>query len=80
MEVGNYLNWQGSAAGGISLAGDTPGCFYRGGPVKTAILSGIDQALWDITGKAFECPFINYWVAPTRDRIRVYELLIRKQV
>ena len=25
------------------------GSFYRGGPIKTAILSGIDQALWDIT-------------------------------
>ena len=29
------------------------GAFYRGGPIKTAILSGIDQALWDITGKCF---------------------------
>src|SRR5512142_1314966 len=27
------------------------GAFYRGGPVKTAISSGIDQALWDIKGK-----------------------------
>ena len=27
------------------------GAFYRGGPIKTAISSGIDQALWDIKGK-----------------------------
>ena len=32
------------------------GAFYRGGPIKTAILSGIDQALWDITGKCFGVP------------------------
>ena len=32
------------------------GAFYRGGPVKTAISSGIDQALWDIKGKAVGWP------------------------
>ena len=32
------------------------GAFYRGGPIKTAISSGIDQALWDIKGKAFGVP------------------------
>ena len=32
------------------------GAFYRGGPIKTAISSGIDQALWDITGKAYGVP------------------------
>jgi galactonate dehydratase len=27
------------------------GQFYRGGPVLTSALSGIEHALWDITGK-----------------------------
>jgi len=48
------------------------GAFYRGGPIKTAILSGIDQALWDIKGKAFGVPVYKLLGGPTRDRIRVY--------
>jgi galactonate dehydratase len=48
------------------------GSFYRGGPIKTAILSGIDQALWDITGKSFGVPVYKLLGGPTRDRIRVY--------
>ena len=30
----------------------TKGGFYRGGAVLTSAVAGIDQALWDITGKA----------------------------
>src|SRR6185437_664326 len=30
--------------------------FYRGGPVLTSALSGIDQALWDIKGKVLGVP------------------------
>jgi galactonate dehydratase len=48
------------------------GAFYRGGPIKTAISSGIDQALWDITGKAFGVPVYKLFGGPTRDRVRVY--------
>jgi galactonate dehydratase len=48
------------------------GAFYRGGPIKTAILSGIDQALWDITGKCYGVPVYKLFGGPTRDRIRVY--------
>jgi galactonate dehydratase len=48
------------------------GAFYRGGPIKTAISSGIDMALWDITGKAFGVPVYKLLGGPTRDRIRVY--------
>ena len=51
------------------------GAFYRGGPVKTAILSGIDQALWDITGKIYGVPVYRLFGGPTRDRIRVYGTL-----
>jgi len=46
--------------------------FYRGGPVLTAIVSGIDQALWDIKGKALGVPVYELLGGPTRDKIRVY--------
>jgi galactonate dehydratase len=48
------------------------GAFYRGGPIKTAISSGIDQALWDITGKVYGMPVYKLLGGPTRDRARVY--------
>jgi galactonate dehydratase len=46
--------------------------FYRGGPVLTAVLSGIDQALWDIKGKALGVPIYELLGGPTRDKIRIY--------
>jgi galactonate dehydratase len=46
--------------------------FYRGGPVLTAVVSGIDQALWDIKGKALGLPIYKLLGGPTRDKIRVY--------
>ena len=46
--------------------------FYRGGPVLTSALSGIDQALWDIKGKALGVPVYELLGGPTRNRIRVY--------
>ena len=46
--------------------------FYRGGPVLTSVLSGIDQALWDIKGKALGLPVYELLGGPTRDKIRVY--------
>lgn len=46
--------------------------FYRGGPVLTAVLSGIDQALWDIKGKALGVPVYELFGGPTRKKIRVY--------
>jgi len=46
--------------------------FYRGGPILTSALSGIDQALWDIKGKALGVPVYELLGGPTRTRIRVY--------
>jgi galactonate dehydratase len=46
--------------------------FYRGGPVLTSALSGIDMALWDIKGKALGVPVYELLGGPTRQRIRVY--------
>ena len=46
--------------------------FYRGGPVLTSALSGIDMALWDIKGKALGVPVYELLGGPTRNRVRVY--------
>src|SRR5579864_9203379 len=46
--------------------------FYRGGPILTSALSGIDQALWDIKGKALGVPVYELLGGPTRSRVRVY--------
>jgi galactonate dehydratase len=46
--------------------------FYRGGPVLTSALSGVDQALWDIKGKALGVPVYELLGGPTRARVRVY--------
>lgn len=46
--------------------------FYRGGPVLTSALSGIDMALWDIKGKALGVPVYELLGGPTRQKVRVY--------
>jgi galactonate dehydratase len=46
--------------------------FYRGGPILTSALSGIDLALWDIKGKALGVPVYELLGGPTRRRVRVY--------
>ena len=48
------------------------GGFYRGGPVLTSALSGIEQALWDIKGKALGVPVYDLLGGAVRDSIRVY--------
>ncbi|MGV3722147.1 MAG: galactonate dehydratase [Actinomycetota bacterium] len=46
--------------------------FYRGGPVLTSALSGIEQAMWDILGKSLGVPVYQLLGGACRDRIRVY--------
>jgi len=46
--------------------------FYRGGGVHMSALAGIDQALWDIKGKALGVPVHQLLGGQLRDRIRVY--------
>lgn len=50
----------------------TKGGFYRGGPVLSSAVAGIDQALWDIAGKAYGAPVHALLGGPVRDRVRVY--------
>ncbi len=46
--------------------------FYRGGPVLTSAMSGIEQALWDIKGKALGVPVYDLLGGAVRDRLQVY--------
>jgi galactonate dehydratase len=47
--------------------------FYRGGPLLTSVLSGVEQALWDLAGKSLGVPVYQLFGGPTRDRIRMYK-------
>lgn len=46
--------------------------FYRGGPIMMSAISGVDQALWDIFGKAVNQPVHQLLGGRVRDKIRVY--------
>lgn len=47
--------------------------FYRGGPILTSALSGVEQALWDLAGKSLGVPVYQLFGGPTRERIRLYK-------
>jgi len=46
--------------------------FYRGGPILTSAISGVEQALWDIKGKALGVPVYELLGGAARDTIRIY--------
>ncbi|MFH0871624.1 MAG: galactonate dehydratase [bacterium] len=46
--------------------------YWRGGPVITTALSGIEQALWDIAGKRLGVPVYQLLGGKCRDRLRAY--------
>jgi len=48
------------------------GGFYRGGPILSSAISGIEQSLWDIKGKALNLPVYELLGGAVRDRIQVY--------
>ena len=48
------------------------GGFYRGGPILMSAMAGIDQALWDIKGKALGVPVHELLGGAVRERMRMY--------
>lgn len=46
--------------------------FYRGGGVLMSAISGIDQALWDIKGKALGVPVYELLGGKCHDKMKVY--------
>ncbi len=72
------------AIGQMSLVGRNPGnielfwqdmyhgTFWRGGPIWTSAVSGVEQALWDIKGKALDAPVYELVGGAVRDRVKLY--------
>ncbi len=48
------------------------GAFYRGGPVVSSAISGIEQALWDIKGKFYNMPVYEFLGGACRKNIPIY--------
>jgi galactonate dehydratase len=46
--------------------------FWKGGVILASALSALDQACWDITGKALGQPIYRLLGGPARDRVRLY--------
>ncbi len=56
------------------------GGFYRGGPLMLSAISGIEQALWDIKGKYYNCPVYEMLGGKCREKIRMYTHIKRAGV
>ncbi len=48
------------------------GGFYRGGPVLMCALAGLEQALWDLKGRALGLPAWQMLGGKVRDKVRSY--------
>ena len=48
------------------------GGFYRGGPVLMSALAGLEQALWDLKGRALGLPVWQMLGGKVREKIRAY--------
>lgn len=48
------------------------GGFYRGGAILMSAIAGIDQALWDIKGKALGVPVYELLGGKVRDKMKMY--------
>ena len=46
--------------------------FFRGGPINSTVVSGIEMALWDIKGKALGMPIYELLGGKAREKIKVY--------
>ncbi len=71
-ELSSYMI--GRSAGDIEDTFQTlyRGGFYRGGPVLTSAISGIEQAMWDIKGKALGVPVYELLGGACREKVKVY--------
>lgn len=56
------------------------GGFYRGGPLMMSAISGIEQAMWDIKGKYYNCPVYELLGGKCRDKVRIYTHIKRAGV
>lgn len=48
------------------------GGFYRGGPVLSSAISGLEQAMWDIKGKFYNAPVYELLGGKVRNKVQMY--------
>ena len=71
-ELGEYVIGQDPARINDLWQAMYRGGFYRGGAVFMSAIAGIDQALWDIKGKALGVPVYQLLGGRVRDRMKTY--------
>ena len=47
-------------------------CYWKGGPVMSSAIAGVEIALWDIAGKYFGVPTATLLGGKVRDKLRMY--------